>query len=482
MGPVAQLGAWGAAALGLACVLMVQNLRAWPLGLVLAAVLTAGIGGVQFVGEAARFAPWLFGAAAGEVMGNLRQRNQLASLLMMGMVSLMALLAGGHNAVVLAGKRGWRLGPGLSLCCGLCGLAALFAFGAALSGSRTGLVQWLAVLGLALVWRRSLGAQWAWLLSAAALGYVLGIVVAPWLADWLGHGNAGLLGRLEDANAFSRLALWGNVLELIAQKPLLGHGWGSLAYAHYSAEFSSPRFMELLDNAHNLPLHLAVELGLPVALAFCGLVGWLIWKNKPWAEARPDRQLAWGCLLVMGIHSLVEYPLWYGPFFMAAVICICILCSDLWKKWLVAGTKYRQFAIISGVHCAGVALLALTAFVAFDYHRVSQIYLQPEERSSWYADDALGAAKQSVLFKNHAKFAELVVTPLSRETAPRVLALSSGLIEWSPEPRVIEMLIESSVMMGLDDMAVFHLKRYRLAYPLAYAAWQRQQGKITSAL
>jgi O-antigen polymerase len=206
-------------------------------------------------------------------------------------------------------------------------------------------------------------------------------------------------------------------------------------------------------------------------------------KAKPWQETRPERQLAWGFLLVIGIHSMLEYPLWYGPFFMTAVICIGVLCADIWKKWLLAGTEYRKFAIVLGVRSVGVALLCATAFVAFDYHRVSQIYLQPEQRSSWYADDALGAAKQSVLFTSHAKFAELTITPLSRETAPRVLALSSELIEWSPEPRVIEKLIESSVMMGLDDVAAFHLKRYRVAYPQAYAAWAAQsQKRITSVL
>ena len=116
-------------------------------------------------------------------------------------------------------------------------------------------------------------------------------------------------------------------------------------------------------------------------------------------------------------------------------------------------------------------LLVGTAFVAFDYHRVSQIYIAPEERSSWYAADPLAAAKRSVLFQSQAKFAELQITQLSKETAPRVLQLSSELIGWSPEPRIIEKLIESSVMMGLDDLAMFHLKRYRIAYPNAHAAW-----------
>jgi O-antigen ligase len=457
LGPMAQLGAWMASVCVLAGLLIFQSIRAWPLSLAGAALLSLGLALLQYTGLSSSFSPWIAQAEPGEMLANLRQRNQFASLMALGFLVLLLPLAGRARSKLAL----------VLMCC----FAGLLGFGNALSASRTGLVQWFAVLGLACLWRHSLGEGWKWLLCAAALGYALGVLGAPVLADWLGHTNAGLLGRVDDHNAFSRVALWSNVLELIAQQPWLGHGWRSLAYMHYSTAFSGERFMELLDNAHNLPLHLAVELGLPVAIAFCALVLWLVWKNKPWAEARPDRQLAWGILMVIGIHSLVEYPLWYGPFFMTALICVAILCADVWQKWASSLAGRAKFALNLGVRGLGVLLLAFTAFAAFDYHRVSQIYLQPQERSSWYADDALGAAQKSVLFKSHAKFAELVITPLSRENAPRVLALSSELVLWSPEPRVIEKLIESATLMGLDDLAVFHLKRYKVAYPQAHAAW-----------
>jgi O-antigen ligase len=460
-GAVAQIGAWFVAGLVLSSLLIFQFTRAWPQSILLAALVSLGMAWLQYAGLAAHFSPWMAEAAPGEMLANLRQRNQLATLLALGLLSFFALTV--ERAAVA--KR-WLFVA--------CFFAAMLGLGNALSGSRTGLLQWMAVLGLAYLWRRGGSQAWRWWMGAAAMGYVVGILIAPLLADLLGHGNAGLLSRASDSNAFSRLALWSNVLELIAREPLLGHGWRSLAYAHYSSDFSGARFMEMLDNAHNLPLHLAVELGLPVAIGFCGLIGWLVWRNKPWAESRADRQLAWGVLLVIGIHSMLEYPLWYGPFFMTALICIGILCSDLWRKWLLAYTNTARAAMLLGVRGLGVLLLAFTAFAAFDYHRVSQIYLAPEERSSWYAADPLAAAKKSVFFQSHAKFAELQITPLSRETAPRVLQLSSELVHWSPEPRIIEKLIESSVMMGLDDVAAFHLQRYRVNYPAAHALWAKR--------
>jgi hypothetical protein len=36
---------------------------------------------------------------------------------------------------------------------------------------------------------------------------------------------------------------------------------------------------------------------------------------------------------------------------------------------------------------------------------------------------------------------------------------------------VIEALIESAVMLHFDDVAMFHIARYKAVYPTDYAAW-----------
>jgi O-antigen ligase len=472
-GFAAQMGAWMAASAVLVGLLFCQSARSWPPSLVVASGLSWCIAMLQFSGLAAGLAPWVSESVTGEMVANLRQRNQFATLMAIGALAvwLRYLNFSGRFQLNedLSAQEDFKLR--LFLSTGVLLVVAVLAFATALSGSRTGLLHWLALLALALSWQRSWARKTKWVLGAVLLGYGLGARLGPWAAQMAGHANIGLLGRVAASDEQSRLALWSNVLELMAREPWLGHGWRSLAYAHYSAELSSQRFMEMLDNAHNLPLHLAVELGIPVALGFCGLVLWLIWKNKPWAETRADRQLAWGILMMIGIHSMVEYPLWYGPFFMTAVIAVGILCADVWRAWLLAQTQSAQQAVLWGIRSFAVLLLAGTAFAAFDYHRVSQIYLQPEERSAWYKADPLAAAKKSVLFQSHAKFAELQITPLTRETAPRVLELSSELVMWSPEPRIIEKLIESAVMMQVDDLAGFHIKRYKVAYPQAYAVW-----------
>ena len=46
-----------------------------------------------------------------------------------------------------------------------------------------------------------------------------------------------------------------------------------------------------------------------------------------------------------------------------------------------------------------------------------------------------------------------------------------ALLPFSPEPRVIEKVIESAVMLGRDDDAMFHLIRYRAAFDKDHARW-----------
>jgi Virulence factor membrane-bound polymerase, C-terminal/O-Antigen ligase len=302
-----------------------------------------------------------------------------------------------------------------------------------------------------------------------ALGcYGLMVAGLPWLADWVGNASSGLLGRMDEGAAgFSRLALYSNTLDLIAAKPWLGWGWRELGYAHYSTHFA-PRFMELLDNAHNLPLHLAVELGLPFALAFCAALVWWVWRSAPWRETGAARQLAWAVLLLIGLHSLVEYPLWYGPFLMTLGLCVGVLQRVDGQGDGVFLPSLRSFVAIK---CVAVVVLGFTLYAALDYHRVSQIYMSTESRSRWYGDDALATAQGSVLFTRQARFAELMVTSITPQTAPRVLTLALDLVHYSPEPRVIEALIESATMLHFDDVAVVHLARYKEAYPREYAAW-----------
>jgi hypothetical protein len=76
------------------------------------------------------------------------------------------------------------------------------------------------------------------------------------------------------------------------------------------------------------------------------------------------------------------------------------------------------------------------------------------------------------------QFAELTTTPLSRSNAQWAFDTASTLLHYSPEPRVIEQVIESAVMLERDEEAMAHLARYRAAFPKEHAAWARGNARM----
>jgi len=57
-----------------------------------------------------------------------------------------------------------------------------------------------------------------------------------------------------------------------------------------------------------------------------------------------------------------------------------------------------------------------------------------------------------------------------------VHALAARLVHYSPEPRVIEALIDSATLLGLRDEAALNARRYRAAYPQEYDRWRGRQA------
>jgi hypothetical protein len=421
-------------------------------GLLTGAVCSATLGLLQFFGLASHLGPLASPAAVGEAYGNLRQPNMQATLCWLGVVVVLwAPLPLSTSATV--------------------GLVALLAAGCAATVSRTGMVQAIVLSVLVVCWSGAERPRRLALLAAAGGAYLAATAFLPALLE-AAQGTVPprtLWGRLGgESGCSSRLVLWSNVLHLISMRPLTGWGWGELDFAHFSTLYPGARFCDILDNAHNLPLHLAVELGVPASMAICGGATWWVVRQRPWREPEVRRQLAWAMLALILVHSMLEYPLWYGPFQLAFGAALGWLLAP--EKEVATTAKWPNVAA-----CA--ALLAATGYVAWDYARVSQIYLPPEQRLAPWRQEPLQHAQRSWLFANQARFAELTLTPLTLANAATVHQLATDMLHYSPEPRVIERLIESATMLGREDEAVFYLARYRAAFPSDYEAWRaRQRG------
>ena len=423
---------------------------------VLAAVVSTAAALLQYFGAADWLAPWVNHSTGGEAYANLRQRNQFASLTVIGMAAIL-----------------WLAGRGVARWPAMLAMAWMAA-GNAATTSRTGLLE-LLLFGSVVWWWGGLRSPRTRLWLAGLAAYLAAAVALPLLAQVLtGEPANSLWTRVSTGESCgSRIVLWSNVLALIAERPWLGWGWGELDFAHYTTLYGGTRFCDILDNAHNLPLHLAVELGKPAAVALCTAIAVAVWRGRPWREGDDIRQLAWTVLLVLGVHSLLEYPLWYGPFQMTLGLALGIL-------WPAAAPTQR-LAARAGASPAGLALtlgfLSAAGYAAWDYFRASQIYLPPERRAAGWQQDPLARLGGSWLFRSQVRFANLTLTPVTRDNAARMHEEAVDLLHYSPEPAVIERLLDSAVALKREEEVLLHLARFRTAFPQAYATWVQRHRR-----
>ncbi len=412
--------------------LIVRQALAW--GLLCAGLLSALIAGLQYSGvlrEAASAWPWLHASPQEEAYGQLRQRNQFGSLMSLSLAAWFYLVHTGWP------KRCDRWVAWLAL--------AILMLGAVASASRTGALTWMALATLALLWptvsttrATSLGAR------AGAVTALLGFLALSWLLPRLINlaepqiPKVSALERLTTqvegvGVCESRVVLWRHVFELSLQKPWLGWGWGELDYVHATQAVSGERFCGQLGHAHNLLLQVAVEWGWPLALAGLLALGIWGWRRQPWRARAPAQVLGWSVAGVIGLHSLLEFPLWYGPFQMALGLSV---------GWIASGhasqSPQSKPAHLTWLESGLAALLLIgSLWATWDYHQVSQIYLPAHSRSSGCRQDPWVCANQVTLFHQGRDFARLMQQPVSTPELDTTQALAERVAHYAPEPQVL---------------------------------------------
>lgn len=379
---------------------------AW--GLLVAGALSAIVALVQVFAPGWTDGDWIaHSGLAGRAVGNLRQPNHLCSLLLWALVAAVAL----HEF-----KRLPRAA--------LAALVPLLVLAVELSASRTGAAGLLLLLGWGVVDRRLSRTARGWLVATPLL-YALAWAAMAWWGDFsqqaLGAGARMMAeggGGADSPNARSNI--WRNALALIAANPWTGVGFGEFNFAWSLTAFVN-RPTAFFDHTHNLPLQLMVELGLPLSLLVMGLLGVALWQaGRRARHARGETatlaRAGWVLVLMIGLHSLVEYPLWYAYFLLPAALAWgLVLGLPLHAAQdnpaqapaparptpdAATPTSARTGAI--GL-AAGLLMAAGGVLAVLDYQRVVVIYA-PTEGSGALAT-RIARGQLSPLFAHHADYA-----------------------------------------------------------------------------
>jgi hypothetical protein len=275
---------------------------------------------------------------------NLAQPNHLATLLVMGVASLVFL----HESRKLGG-----IVSALIL--------IILGLGLAATESRTGM---LGVLVLMLWWlakRRHFGSRTpAWAAVVAGGGFALSFWAWPTLLL-----NSTQLSYQAGVRPFSNLRLeaWQQLLEAVALRPWWGWGIHEVAQAHnavaHNYAVSAP-----FTYSHNVVLDLLLWLGLPLAGFVVLVTGYWLWRRIRTA----NQLLPWyglAAVLPVAVHSMLEFPFAYA-YFLAPVM------FALGAVEALSGTKPL---LRMGIKPLATVLLVTTAVLAWSVIE----YLEIEE-------------------------------------------------------------------------------------------------------
>ena len=153
---------------------------------------------------------------------------------------------------------------------------------------------------------------------------------------------------------------------------------------------------------------------------------------------------------------------------MASGLCIWLL----WRTPERPPNPSATVALLPGL--LAVLMAVVLVYAAWDYRRVSQIYLAGEFRAAAYRENTMEKIRDSWLYQDQVRFAELTMAEVTPENAAYLHDLASDLLHFSPEARVVEKLIDSASVLGRQDEVNDYLARYQAAFPDSHAAWLRQ--------
>ncbi len=296
------------------------------------------------------------------VIGNMGQPNHFANYISLGLISLGLL----HTRWQL---RAWQAALLTAL------LATPMLFVLVLSGSRSAGLYLLFMVGIAFLWQRRDKSNRPLLnyslLLVLGFGLMHFVVQIPGLSG--DYGSVTTLNRAVEAVASFegsssvaagdvgvtersiRLHIWYEAWLIFTQFPLLGAGFGQFGWQHFllGPSLHNTSITGLYNNAHNLVMQTAAEMGLAGLLVIFGTL--TLWLRQ--LRSAPYTIYYWwggGLLAVLAIHSLLEYPLWYAYFLGVAALTLGMLDRTTYRLEL------RNVGRLSVVSVLLIGVLSMT--------------------------------------------------------------------------------------------------------------------------
>jgi len=438
------------------------------------ALINAGIALMQWLVNTEFAYPWIFPRMGNNPYGNLGQRNHLNHQMWLGIASATYL----------------QLRQRASFGFIWLGMMPLL-LAATLTTSRT--VFLYAALMPLLAWPLSRlsgdgnqdkpGRRWLTL----TLPLLPVVVVLPWVIKtlvswfaWLGLDassfSPGLLVGSAGERLFQEISGTDIRLRLIAAAwhqflaaPLFGNGIGSLPWGLFLAnEQSTPDWAPgVAEHAHNLVLQLLAEFGLVAPLL--AVVVLALWARR-FLALRWRLQHVWiaAILGVAALHSLLEYPLWYG--FFLGIVALVLGMAD--ETTLDVDNGQRGALLVAAIVIGAIAPLA---GLRQDYAILETTLNRRGSVANFHTTIAdLMQLQRNSLLAPHVLVTLAVSMDANRQQLEDKIAVCTLAQRFAPSRHIV---FKCGVLLALadrEDEAETQIRRALAAFPTERAALEKE--------
>ena len=392
---------------------------------------------------------------------NLAQPNQLATLLLLG---------------ILAHAWAWVRQT-------ISSSAAIFAivfllFGLALTESRMGVLSSGLILLSIWYWRRlwpsSLMPYAATLLMVF---FVAMFVLQTFFTHWLLLDyTPSVLVRVKGE---TRWDMWSMFYHAALEKPWLGYGWNQSLLAQVinaTAQNTEQGLQGLVTSyAHNLFIDLILWLGIPLGLLTTAAV--LTWLVRAASHVKNSQNaLLVMCVVAMGIHAMLELPLYYAYFLLPLGLIVGMIDARLHHRPLFT-TGIRP------VVCLWLVCSASFALVVKEYFVVEQSYSELRIEAARIASKSARQPPDVLLLTQLRDF--IILASLRPESS-----MSQDKIDWVTNVALVypseHNLLKLATVLALNEQepqALDWLGKLCSLYPgvkciKAHAEWGKLQSQF----
>lgn len=434
----------------------VTNRMAW------AAVIVALVNVVAQAAQLGRWdvqlQPWVVSLPNESVCvlyGNTGQANQTSAIAWLAVLGTLYLVHEG------------RLRGSLALL-----LLALLMTSSAATASR---MAWL-FLALTVAGILSLRSRWAekgWLRPVMALAMVAGFAVITGATGALIGSidpscktSVARLAQGQETGIAARLDYLSQAVVVWLHNPWIGSGAASLNGMAYRL-IAETRPQRIDQYAHNIFAQILGEFGIVGALGLlfvAGACAIAVWKNRKELGAADAVLVGW--LGIIGIHSLLEYPLWYVHFLMFFGLALGLLIRPEWRPFSLDVPVRLAVGILS------VAALVVSGFLFNDYRNLDRLMFLVIQKvdnriaSTPQVDALLASADSGIyIYRPQADHMQGIAMSMTRDGIAEKVVATDKLLARAPTPPTVARRAVLAVLAGDRNAARYHLDRLYMFFP-----------------